>query len=257
MAKTPKVTEIAALEDLPDPPEAGQVADYEVDDLTGAPIGQAEDSAVAVYEPESASESLSIGAYSSAPDIGTDDVELLRLRLLQGLSTEVQEGTGHPGEWAVTGHDPTVAATVIPMMYAKRREYRSTDEDRNLLCKSDNGVVGEGTPGGLCGSCKLAQWTKNEAKGKNDPPLCTPIHSYLGYSLTHNEIVQLNLSRTSAAAAKMLNFAILSRKMGNFAVKLTSQANKTNRGSYFTPVISVTAVSKNDLSLAKAAFSLE
>jgi hypothetical protein len=200
---------------------------------------------------------VNVGAYTSTPQFTADEVDLLRLRLAQGLSAEVQEGTAKPGQWLITGYDPEDVVTVVPLLFARRREYRPDPDTRAIQCRSEDGETGKGNPGGLCMTCQFANWTPDpRVAGKNNPPQCTPITSYIGYSITHGEIVSLSFSRTSSGAAKFINFIISTRGMGNFAVDLKTQQKKSARGSFYVPTVSIVDVDPSEIKAARAAFFL-
>jgi hypothetical protein len=197
-----------------------------------------------------------LSVYSDQPLFDRNEIVLPRLRLAQGLTAEVQDGSAHPGEWLLTGNDPLTAVTFIPLRMTRRRELRGTGDERNTVyCSSLDGVTGQGDPGGSCRECPMADWSEVVEKGKKkrQPPLCTFIYSYLGYSLDHGQIVILEMSRTGLRPAKLLNTIIMQRGLGKFAISLTSNITKDGAKTYAVPIIKVTQVEADKFVEAKAA----
>ena len=83
------------------------------------------------------------------------DLLLPRIRLAQGLTPEVQDGTAKPGQILLTGYDPVEEVVFIPMGMRRRRVLRDEDERTAILCSSDDGKNGQGVPGGACQLCPL------------------------------------------------------------------------------------------------------
>ena len=190
--------------------------------------------------------------YSGTPEFSSDDVFLNRLRLAQGLTKEVQDGTARPGQYLVTGFAAQESVTVVPIGFAKMREHRNEDDGREMLCFSKDALIGEGDPGGACVECDLNQWTPNpEKEGKNLPPICKFSYGYLFYSEQHDAVVAYRFKGMALTAGKGLNTIVNHHGLRKVAVTLTSEQKSGAIGTYFNPV--VTVIAEPDPALFEAA----
>lgn len=153
------------------------------------------------------------------------------LRLAQGLTKEVQNGTAQIGEWVLTGYDPQEAVTVIPTAIARTRTRRNPRNNSEILCQSPDAIRGIGDPGTDCSGCQFAQWTE-DAKGNRYPPECAFTFNYLAWSVEHQALVQIQLRRSQIPVSRVLNTMIQTRGFGNFAVLLGSLPQRNAKGSY-------------------------
>lgn len=186
---------------------------------------------------------------STGIDFDSEDVLIPRLRLAQGLTAEVQGGEVKPGQWIMTGWAASDELTIVPQLFAKRRELLT--EDFHVKCRSRDSLIGEGEPGGVCAECPLSKWVPAETEGgKNSPPKCTFVYSYIVYIVEFQTIGMLEFKRTSLPSGKLLNTMIATRGLGNFAVRLRSQGNKGPRGQYFSALVQPAVVTKETLELA-------
>jgi hypothetical protein len=202
------------------------------DDMVETGTGNDETN-VEVYTPKSA-----MASYSDQASIDTSDVFIPKLRLAQGLTTEVTNGTAKIGDWLISGEDPMKKPVIVPVLMNKRRELRDPDENRQVICRSTDSFTGVGDPGGNCATCPMSKWTESKKKnGKNVAPACTFIYSYVVYVVDLDKVVILEFSRTSIPAGKMLNTMILQKGFGNFAAQLSATTQKNNSGTFSSPVI--------------------
>ena len=203
---------------------------------------------IEVYTPKSA-----MAAYSTAPAIDASDVFIPKLRLAQGLTTEVQNGYAKPGQWLISGEDPMDKVVIVPLMMNRRRELRDADENRQVVCRSFDSLKGVGDPGGDCATCPMAKWTQGKGKNaKNSAPACNFIYSYVVYIVDLDTVTIHEFSRTSIAAGKMLNTMTLQRGLGTFACELSSNASKGPRGTFSSPVVNGAKVTDKILAAAKS-----
>lgn len=202
--------------------------------------------------------------YTPHPTMDSSDLFIPRLRLAQGLTTEVQNGDAKPGEWLILGEDPMKQVRIVPVGMTKRRELRDPDS-RGVLCRSSDAVTGVGNPGGECAQCPMAQWSKprgpssrgraaaqrgSQRDQKNDPPACSFLYSYMVYLLDLKQVAILEFSRTSISAGKMLNTMIVQRGVGNFAVTLGSVGKTGPRGTFYGPTVAPVSVKPDVLKRA-------
>lgn len=173
-------------------------------------------------------EAAPLDIYTNQPSFTIEDIAPPMLKLLQGLSPEVQDGVGSAGEWALSGFDPKEDLVVVPMSFARRREYRD-DDTFALLCKSFDGETGTGEPGGNCADCPMNKWIDSK------PPKCQFMYSYVMYVADFQAGGIVNFKRTGLAAGKSLNSIMSRRGFGNVALILGSKKQSGKKGAYYIP----------------------
>jgi hypothetical protein len=199
--------------------------------------------------PEDTHASLKLANFSSELDMESEDLMIPRLRLMQGLSTEVQEGTAFPGKWVLTGFDPKDELVVIPCLFARNRTLRDTEGQ--ILCRSLDSLTGVGEPGGECAKCIMNQW-KDGPDNTRLPPPCSFSYAYIVYVPEFKSAALVEFRRTSLQAGKTLNTFAAQKGLTNFAIKLRSSKQTGKRGTFFQIVVQPTQVSQEVLAEAKA-----
>jgi len=197
---------------------------------------------------EEAQVGIQLANFQSNLDLGSEDLMIPRLRLMQGLSTEVQDGSASPGSWVLSGYEPTAEITFVPLLFARNRTLR--DGEGSVLCRSRDAKIGEGEPGGNCEECIMNKWVENE-KGPNTPPKCAFSYVYVGYVQEFDSIALVEFRRTSINAGKMLNTVAAQRGLGNFAVKLKTSKQTGKRGTFYQAVVQPKAVEPELLAHAR------
>ena len=199
------------------------------------PMGNDDDGAMEIEPSTQASAPGGLNDFSYVPE--ASEISLPYIRLAQGLSPEVTEGTAKPGQWILPDGSLSdhVTGTVIGMR--RTRVYRTNDE---IACRSDDAVVGRGTPGGDCANCPLQQWTKNG--DKSVPPACTMNFQYLlGYQdADGNEagIGVVNMSSKSASkVASQINLNMRLHGPNGFKITLGSQKIAKGARTYQVPTL--------------------
>ena len=184
-----------------------------------------------------------LSMYTQQPEFSPEDVRMPYLRLAQGLTAEVQEGTARPGQYVVEGFAAEKDVTLIPVGFAKMQELRTADEKRERLCFSSDALQGTGEPGGACTQCEFNEWRPPEEEGgKNRPPICRFSYGYLFYSEQHDTILGFQFKGKALSVAKKLNTVVNHHGMGKIAVTMGSETKTTPGGStYFVPTIAVIA----------------
>jgi hypothetical protein len=197
--------------------------------------------------------------FDDKPVFDSTEVEINRLKLLQGQSPELTQNiqNARPGYWFLQGQDEALEeVTFFPVGMMRNREYRPKNADGSMghvLCRSNDGQVGIGKPGGACQACPLAQWgERNEVTGKGTPPACSQIWLYMGVLLEAEEVCVVSFQKTSTKAAKWLN-AIAARKdgFGSFAVRFGSKLEKSGKAQWFVPTYTVAQVPEATLQSAR------
>lgn len=194
--------------------------------------------------------------YSNKPDFYNDEVSMPRLRLAQGLTPEVTNGTARPGDWLLGGQEPQKQAVVIPLMFARAMELRAVGDNRTILCSSPDAITGVGDPGGSCSACPMNQWgPPQRGSTKNTPPACTKVFSYVVYSVTHGQVAALEFRRTGTNVAKFINQIAQMQGLGRFGIALGAQVTQNNQGSFYSPQATLAKLGEEEFKAAAAAMS--
>jgi len=192
---------------------------------------------------------IQLANFNTGADFMSEDLMIPRLRLMQGLSTEVQDGSANPGQWVLSGYEPENDIIAVPLMFARNRSFR--DSEGAVLCRSKDAITGEGEPGGECESCINNQWMDGP-NGSRVPPLCVFSYVYIVYVVNFQTLALIEFRRTSINAGKMLNTIVAQRGLGNFAVKMRSSKQTGKRGVFYQAVVQPASVEDDVLLQAKA-----
>lgn len=196
-----------------------------------------------------------ITAYSDQPQFDRSEIVLPRLRIAQGLTSEVQDGSAKPGQILLSGFEPLDEAVVIPLKFARLRELRGEGEDRNtVLCVSNDARFGIGDPGGNCQECPMAEWSAVTKRGKEIrvPPKCTFIFSYMVYVTEHKQMAVVEFRKTSERVGRLLNTMVAQRGLRQFAVKLGAEIKRDGNRTFAVPTLSPATASIEDMAAARA-----
>lgn len=172
--------------------------------------------------------------YQERPAFNPEDITPPIIKLLQALSPDVVEGSAKAGTWFMSGFSPEPVLTIVPISFARRREYRMEDEPM-IACASFDGETGEGTPGGICADCPMNKWT-GEGKSRKGPA-CVFMYSYMVYVQEYDTIALINFKRTGLGVGRTLNSIVARSGMKAVAVKLQAKLQSSNKGTYYIPQI--------------------
>ncbi len=215
---------------------------------------------IAAYQMSQADQEAMFG------DIGAEDVSIPRITVLQGLSPEVSEGLGTPGDLFVKGLNQNLGKQpieIIPLMRNRSRmRWKPMDEGGGILCQALDGLNGIGDPGGDCQSCKYTEWTIKDPKSGKMKPGCDIVQNVICVIRKEEEWVPMALSgsRTKLRALRDLNsLLMLEQQKGRpiFGKSYVLKVVKKSSGqiSYFN--ISITPGNGNqvlpDVEVQKAA----
>lgn len=138
-----------------------------------------------------------------------EDVTIPRIVILQGLSPEVTEGRGKPGEFFIKGLERNLGKGPLEIVILMRNKSRIRWQDLTLgggiLCRSIDSKIGVGDPGGDCNICPLSEWT---GVGK---PSCD-LYQNLIVTLRQDEDwfpMAISGNRTKLKALKNLNSLLM------------------------------------------------
>ena len=194
---------------------------------------------------------------SMEPDLDASEVALPRLRLAQGLTQEVNEGTAKAGQWVLTGEDPLDAVTVIPLMMGRSRVARDPEdkEGRTILCSSDDARtgVGQNPVNGNCAVCPLKDFQQDPRTGRSVKPACSLTYRYLVWSIDHGALLEVHFSKTATHAAKYINTFVSTKKLGRFAIQLSSKSTTSNNRTFYVPAVKLVQVDAGEFDVARAA----
>ena len=191
----------------------------------------------------------------------SSDFKIPRIRLAQGQTPEVVNSEARPGQFLFEGMDPSDSLAVIPVLCARTRQYQKPNPqgDKIVVCKSNDTIVGEGTPGGACATCPLSQWSK-APDGKNTPPQCDIVYTYQVWIPAAQSIGLLVLKGTSTDAARKINTYARTNngRLGGFGIVLTSSKQTKGRNTWFTMNVALSKeVTQDQLDDAAAAFNIQ
>lgn len=194
---------------------------------------------------------------SGGNQLSMEDMQLPQLKVGQGLTPEVIEGEYKAGDLIITGFEGMREATVVPLIVFKQR-ILIDDDTRDILCRSENAVTGEGTPGGECAECPLSKWTGGGSTGeRRTPPPCTEYYRWLMYSVDHAIPVMMDFRKTAMPTGKLINTLAMSKGFGNFGVRISARKKDGPRGAYYVPAASMDpSVTGDDIALAKASLGM-
>jgi len=147
-------------------------------------------------------------------DMDADDITIPRIVILQGLSPEVSEGRGKPGEFFIKGLERNLGAKPIEIVVLLRNKSRIRWQDLQLggglLCRSFDAKEGQGDPGGKCETCKFSAWEISEAN-KSGRPGCDLYQNLIVVLRQDDDWMPMAVSgnRTKLKALKNLNSLLM------------------------------------------------
>jgi hypothetical protein len=180
------------------------------------------------------------------PTYEANEVQFPRLRLGQGLTPEVAEGSAKMGQWLLAGYEALDEVTIIPLMMGRTRFKRKDPANRDspVGCQSPDGVQGYGDPGIKCKGCAFAKWKPAGQNGKNSPPDCTITYRYAAWVAEHESIAEVIFQRTSEQYAYFINNLQQRYKFGGFAIKLTSTMKSNGQRRWAEPQLKLAPVTQ-------------
>jgi len=178
-----------------------------------------------------------------------DMLVIPRIKLVQKMSVEVDEYDVKPGSLVnsmtkdvlVEFKKDGASIEIIPILSGRSRIYFAPigAEGQGILCRSYDGKIGQGDPGGSCVTCKNSKWWNNEA------PACTELINVFcmirGYDLPIPIVA--SFGRTSYGAGKQLvNFFYMDAQREqlppwNFVYELGVKAVTNDKGSFYVLTI--------------------
>ena len=164
---------------------------------------------------------------------GSDEEEIQwfpRLKLLQPTSIEVKSEGEKEGTWIVDGYASLgEKVTVIPFAIANTRILFDQDE-QETLCRSENGKVGIGNPGGNCKECPMAEWGEDKT-----PPKCIARRSFVLYIPEIQDWAQWDAAKTAYRTGSRLRQLYRAKYPNSVFVTLSSTLVSKKMYTYYVP----------------------
>ncbi len=187
--------------------------------------------------------SASTGGKRGLENVEQEDLTIPYLKILQGMSPEVMDGDGKPGQLvnSLTGYTYPEELYFIPLMFTKRRIFwydRNDKENTGMRCASINSKVPDTGKkySAVCGNCQYAQWGQG-----GEPPQCSVIFSFPSLVLMlpegeeGNKLISTSFTKTSMKAGKkLLSLASLaSGDLFDNVYKLSTKKETNDDGTYY------------------------
>ena len=181
-------------------------------EATALPVAQATTQTTAIAQP--------VEEIHGFEDTDAKDIVIPRVKVINALSPERQDGTAEEGdiinsltkEVVFSIKDPTA----VPLIFIPIRQYYSNIEwnpDRNddtrIFCMAQDGKVGTtcDDESKICSLCKRNQFD-NSKKGKEAQPMCTAYLNFLGFFEGNPMPVVISFAKTNYnEGKKMLSIA--------------------------------------------------
>ena len=166
-------------------------------------------------------------------ELDASDIIVPRITVLQGLSPEVNEGLGTPGNFFVQGLNIMLGKKfefIVLMRNKTRIRWLPINEGGGILCRSFDAKRGEGNPGGECEKCALKDWAGTTA------PACDVYENVIVMLRGSDDQIPMVLSgsRTKLKSLKQLNTLLMMQmqKQRPLYMKsyVASAVEKTNKG---------------------------
>ena len=162
--------------------------------------------------------------------IDAEDRMIPRLKIMQPLSPEVDEGIAKPGEFlnSIAKKAYGKEVQVIPIVWWKSRVYWAKREDGGeILCQARDAMHGADTYGN-CADCEYSKWHNQEV------PVCTAIINIL-MLVNSTELIACSFMKTSYGTGKQLInlFNYKGVDIFNFQYTLYTQQEENAKGKFW------------------------
>jgi hypothetical protein len=141
--------------------------------------------------------------------MGSENVVIPRLVVVQKTSPEVETGEAKPSELFIKGLGMNLGAGPVEIIPIRRDTSRIRWKDPKvgggIVCRSKDGRTGVGEPGGNCAVCLMTRWDGAER------PSCDQYENVLVVLRNDQEVMPFLISgnRTNLKALKQLNTLLL------------------------------------------------
>lgn len=161
--------------------------------------------------------------------IDAEDRMIPRLKIMQPLSPEVDEGIAKSGEFlnSIAKKSYGKEIQIIPIVWWKSRiDWAPREDGGEILCQARDAV--HGTVNGACADCELSKWHDKEA------PECTAIINIL-MLVNSAELIACSFMKTSYGTGKQLInlFNYKGVDIFNFQYTLYTQQEENTKGKFW------------------------
>lgn len=167
--------------------------------------------------------------------IDKEDQMIPRIKIMQGLSPEVQDGIATYGDLvnSLTKEVYGKETIVVPIDWWVARIYwKDRKEGGGIMCRAFDGI--QGTVNGACVSCPHKEWTTGE-NGKQIPSACVKIFNVLCSIVKEKpELIVASFLKTSFKAGKewinVMNYKNVD--LFNYQYKLYTESITNDLGTF-------------------------
>lgn len=171
------------------------------------------------------------------PDI--NKLQISQLRLAQGMTAEVTERKAQIGQFVLSNFPAYDEVVIVPLLAQDIRVFKP-DPKAPPHCQAPTGTWGVGNPGGDCSQCPLSKWGRRDpATGRSAPPRCKEGVFLRAYSATHRCLVDFQFLGRAVVKGAFIQQQAMAFGFGSFALRLTSQAVKNDKGQWFEPNLEI------------------
>lgn len=213
-----------------------------------------EPAAPEVYIPEGMSEADVAALTQGATGLlGESDIILPRMKLLQGLSAEVSDGVGNPGQYAnnMTGQAYGSAVNVAVIKVTPQQLYMVQGVGLQCRAQAEPGqrMHGTGDPGIWCDQCSLKQWQDST------PPVCSEAYQYLVLPVDDEgkpiEAYPAALTMMSTGLKEAKRWNTMLKMAGQLppwvaSYKLSAEQLRNDKGTFYVPHVARAAALPTD-----------
>lgn len=167
-----------------------------------------------------------------------DDLIIPRIKVMQALSPEVQDGKAKVGDIVNSLTLERLNDKVfIPVCKFNNHVYwRDRNDGGGIICRAADGKTGQMEDGSVkyCAQCRLCEFD-NTKSGREALPKCTKYINFLGFFEDEMVPIILSFAKTNMAEGKkMYSMAKVSRQnIWNFGYKLTSKEKTKNANRWY------------------------
>jgi hypothetical protein len=200
-------------------------------------------------------------AVQGLDNIDRADLILPRIKLMQDMSPEVQEGKAKAGELvnSLTGQNYGTRLEFVPLTNSKTRMFWQDRKEGNaVLCSSDDGKHPKDPTAAAkiakkmklkefpvtmpdCKSCPFGNWAEDDAGGDREAPRCTSYYNFPMLIKGDSSPSALTMSRTKLKVGrKLLSLVVLSGDNVSIYAKryeLSTVKEKSDLGTYYNYAI--------------------
>ena len=192
----------------PTPSESKSTKTQDSDGRSLVELDKPQDWAALIGEMAKAEAPADVAQYHTGVDqdlgeVRPDELNIVpQLKVLQGLSPEVQDGTGKAGQFWDSYQDKAIDAPIliVPVHTFRTRARWASDRGVQLpVCRSHDGKTGSGNPGGDCSTCKNPKRFTRDGQLIGD---CDETIQFVVWLPEHNSWCLLPLAKTKYKIGK-------------------------------------------------------